>query len=361
MVTIQPIYEYYDFNSTDDLNQQWELPCNKKEVKQFARFFIPLFYSIMCVTGLLGNSLVIVIYVFYEKLKTVTNIYMVNLAVADLLFLCTLPFWAVNACHGWIFDTFMCKVMNGAYTVNFYSCMLILTCVSINRYNVIVQATKMLNCKYRRCHSVVCTAVWLLAIILSLPQFIFSEARTDSSSKICSMVYPTNLSVAIKVQVNIIQMTVGFLIPFAAMVICYSIIAKTLLHGKGFQKHKSLRIIFVIVIVFVFCQLPFNIVKLMETLSIINNVSIKCTDSIKVDYAIIVTKCIAYVHCCLNPILYVFFGVKFKKYIFKFMKDIGCIGQNRLALYMRTEPETSQFGSGMSDTVKPEVTSMHTL
>uniref|UniRef100_UPI00398EDFA7 C-X-C chemokine receptor type 6-like n=1 Tax=Pristiophorus japonicus TaxID=55135 RepID=UPI00398EDFA7 len=313
---------------------------------------MPCFYSVIFVTGLLGNSLVMVTYVFYEKLKTMTDVYMMNLAIADLLFLCTLPFWAVDAHSEWIFGTSMCKIVNSAYTVNLYSCMLTLACVSVNRYNAIVQATKILNSRNKRFHSIlVCLGVWVFAIILTLPEFILSKAYIDLPDKTtCTMVYPPNSGSIVIVGVYVTQMVVGFLIPFVTMIICYSIIAKTLLQAKGFQKHKSLKIIVAVVVVFVICELPFNIVLLMQTLQIVREEDSSCEYSANFDYAIIVTEGIAYVHCCLNPVLYVFLGVKFRNSFLKILKDSGCLSQKQLAGNLKTEYETSQPASGISET-----------
>ncbi|XP_078395647.1 C-X-C chemokine receptor type 6-like [Cetorhinus maximus] len=345
------IYEYYEDNITLPFQISVSY-CENTEVDDFSGVFMPCFYSIVFVIGLLGNSLVIVTYVYYEKLKTVTDVYMMNLAIADLLFLCTLPFWAVDAYIEWIFGTCMCKIVNGAYTVNLYSCMLILTCVSVNRYKAIVQATKMINNKNKKKHSMfICVGVWVFTIILTLPEFILSEAHTSASNKTkCVMMSPPNSGNMIKVGVYVTQMVVGFLIPFVAMIICYSIIAKTLLQHKGCQKHKSLKIIFAVVVAFVFCELPFNIVLLIDTIKIIKQEIPSCEYTANADYAIIVTESIAYVHCCLNPILYVFLGVKFRNSFLKILKDAGCISQKQLAGYLKTESETSRPVSGISET-----------
>ncbi|XP_038652630.1 C-X-C chemokine receptor type 6-like [Scyliorhinus canicula] len=350
-------YEYYDENVT--LPFKPTTFCENTKVGDFKEVFMPCFYSVVFVAGLLGNSLVIVVYVYYEKLKTVTDVYMVNLAIADLLFLCTLPFWAVDAYTGWIFGTFMCRLVNGVYTVNFYSCMLILTCVSVNRYKAIVQATKTLRNKTSKINSMfICGGVWLFTIMLALPEFILSEAKkTDTLTTItCNMMYPPKSGNLIKLVVHVTQMAVGFLIPFVAMSICYSIIVKTLLQAKKFQKHKSLKIIFALVVAFVICELPFNIVMLMETVQIIRQETASCEYTANVHYAIIVTESIAYVHCCLNPILYVFLGVKFRNSFLKILKDIGCLSQKQLAGYLKTECETSRPESGVS-----EITTMYPL
>ncbi|XP_069766376.1 C-C chemokine receptor type 7-like [Narcine bancroftii] len=331
--------------------------CETSGIRNFGRFFMPSLYAIIFVTGLLGNVLVIVTFVFYTK-KTMMDVYMMNLAIADMIFLCTLPFWAVDAYSEWIFGTPVCKIMNGVYTINFYSCMLTLVCVSVNRYNFIVQSTKMLRSKSKIFHTkLTCAGVWMLAIILALPEFILSEAYGDLPDKIiCTMVYPPNSNNIIKLGVCVIQMVVGFLIPFVTMIICYTIIAKTLLQAKGFQKNKTLKIILAVVITFMICELPFNIVLLMQTLQIISEDNISCEYRVNMDYAIIITESIAYVHCCLNPILYVFLGVKFRNNFLKMLKDIRCISHKHLTQYLKTECETSQQKSGISDS-----TSLHPL
>ncbi|XP_078054947.1 C-X-C chemokine receptor type 6-like [Mustelus asterias] len=345
-------YEYYEDNSTLFPFNLSSTFCEKAKVGEFKEVFLPCVYSVVFVSGLLGNSLVIVTYVYYEKLKTVADVYMMNLAIADLLFLCTLPFWVVDGYSGWIFGTYMCKIVNGTYTVNLYSCMLILTSVTINRFRAIVQATKTLNNKHKKnCSVLTCVGIWVFTIILALPEFILSETKIDPLNKIiCKMDYPPNSGNIIKMGVRVTQMVVGFLIPFIAMIICYSIIAKTLLQAKGFQKHKSLKIIVAVVVVFVICELPFNIVLLVQTLQIYNEENASCEYSANVDYAIIVTESIAYVHCCLNPILYVFLGVKFRNSFLKILKDTGCISQKQLAGYLKTECETSRPISGVSET-----------
>ncbi len=44
-------------------------------------------YVLICIVGSVGNGLVIFVVLRYTKMKTVTNMYILNLAVADLCFL----------------------------------------------------------------------------------------------------------------------------------------------------------------------------------------------------------------------------------------------------------------------------------
>lgn len=69
-----------------------------------AGILIPLIYIAVCIVGLIGNTLVIHIVLRYSQTESVTNIYILNLAIADELFMLGLPFLAVqNGLLSWPF------------------------------------------------------------------------------------------------------------------------------------------------------------------------------------------------------------------------------------------------------------------
>lgn len=73
-------------------------------------------YGIVFVVGLMGNTLVIYVVLRYTKMQTVTNLYILNLAVADEFFLIGIPFLMVTSGLGfWPFGTIMCKVSNAIF------------------------------------------------------------------------------------------------------------------------------------------------------------------------------------------------------------------------------------------------------
>ncbi|XP_063160078.1 C-X-C chemokine receptor type 6 [Candoia aspera] len=310
---MEEVYDYYAFlsNYTSDDSYSHETFLG------FKRVFLVCMYSFACIFGVAGNSLVIIVLVFYKKVKMLTDIFLVSLAIADLSFLCTLPFWAYSAAEEWIFYTLPCQIILGLYTLNLYGSMLTLTSITIERYFVIVQATKTRIRQHKRRFwgIVVCILIWVISLLLALPQFIFStEEKLDK--KICFANYSSQF---MELFTETTQMTLGFFCPMLIMIICYSIIVKTLVSAKGFHKHKSLQIIFAIVVTFILTQMPYNLLKL-----------IRASDryimlSYKFDYALIITEAIAYFHGCLNPVLYVFVGVKFRKNLTKILKNNCCV------------------------------------
>ncbi|KAK2901002.1 hypothetical protein Q8A67_009117 [Cirrhinus molitorella] len=98
-------------NITADPNVALKLTCNMTGHHDFIFTFIPVVYSCNFIIGIIGNSLVVTVIYFCLKLKTVANIFVLNLAVSDLTFLLTLPIWAIYTATGyeWLFGDFLCK------------------------------------------------------------------------------------------------------------------------------------------------------------------------------------------------------------------------------------------------------------
>ncbi|XP_060705839.1 C-C chemokine receptor type 9-like [Hemiscyllium ocellatum] len=313
-----------DYSQAYDYDDESSGLCRKSDVRQFAQHFTPPFYTIVFLLGFVGNILVVVIYAFYKRLRNMTDVYLLNLAIADLLFLCTLPFWALDAKFGWIFGNILCKTVRGFYKINFFSCMLLLTCISIDRYIAIVKAIKARVSKQKIfLHSkLISLVVWVTAILLSLPDFHYSSKNESQQS--CSTDYPGSI---LKVAGLAMQVTVGFFLPFAVMLFCYSTIIWKLLQAKSFQKHRAIKLIGTVVSVFVLSQLPYNSMMIMKAMDAANMTITDCGMLKNVDIATQITKSIAFLHSCLNPFLYAFLGVRFRQDLLRIMKDIGCMGQ----------------------------------
>ncbi|XP_072880743.1 C-C chemokine receptor type 9-like [Hemitrygon akajei] len=314
--TITYTAEYYDYD------EESSGMCRKSEVRQFAQYFLPPFYFSVFVLGFVGNVLVVVLYAYYKRIKTMTDVYLLNLAIADILFLCTLPFWALNAISGWIFGNFMCKTANSIYKINFFSCILLLSCISIDRYIAIVKAVKARVSKKKMLLQSKLTSliVWVIAVLLSLPEFCFS--LQDEVQRSCFTVYPEK---NLKATGFAVQVAAGFFLPFTVMTVCYSTIVWKLLRARNFQKHRAIKVIGAVVAVFVLSQLPYNSIMIMKAMDAINITITDCQTLKNLDIATQITQCIAFLHSCLNPLLYAFIGVKFRKDLLKIMKDIGCV------------------------------------
>ena len=62
-----------------------------------------------------------------------------------------------------------------------------------------------------------------------------------------------------------------------------------------------------------------------------------CALSIKIDICFQVTQTVAFFHSCLNPVLYVFVGERFRRDLVKTLKNLGCISQAQWVSFTRRE------------------------
>ncbi|XP_053120121.1 C-C chemokine receptor type 7 isoform X2 [Hemicordylus capensis] len=323
-------FDIYDYNATVDYDH-FEQPCNKDDVRRFRATFLPAMYSLVCFVGLVGNGLVMVTYIYFKRLKTMTDIYLLNLALADILFLLTLPFWAVSAVKYWIFKAFACKAIHCICKMSFFSGMLLLLSISIDRYFAIVQAPSAHRLRSQRvvASKVTCLFIWILAFILSIPELTHWDVyQLKNEQPRCTIVKGNLLAFGTGIRIS--QMVFGFLVPLLVMTICYWIIIRTLLQARSFEKNRAIKVLLAVVVVFVAFQLPYNSVVLVQTITAFNNTQGQCDAMKRLDVADNVTYSLACFRCCLNPFLYAFIGIKFRNDLLRLLKDMGCISQAKL-------------------------------
>ncbi|KAE8289587.1 C-C chemokine receptor type 6 [Larimichthys crocea] len=299
----------YDYN-TEDYPDDGFCNFSPDPMEVITQTYI---HSIICAFGLIGNALVIITYIFYKRTKTMTDVFLFNVAVADLIFVVALPFIIYNEQHNWLQGPVVCKMLRSVYSINLYSGMLLLACISV---------------------------------FLTLPTLIYTEISEDmnlGSSKpvtMCQLTFnKTETAKLMKVLVPSLQMAIGFLLPLLMMVFCYSSILCTLLRAQSNnQRHKAIRVVLAVVVVFIMCHLPYNAALLNHTMSLFKERSCEA-EQIKLR-VLAISRSIAYLHCCLNPILYAFIGVKFRSHFRQIMLDLWCFSKKYI-YSVRTSRATS--------------------
>ncbi|XP_030578893.1 C-C chemokine receptor type 6-like [Archocentrus centrarchus] len=323
----------YNINTTTDDNDiDGFCDLNPDPTEVITQTYI---HSIICTFGLIGNILVMVTYIFYKRTKTMTDVYLFNVAASDLIFAATLPLVMYNEQHGWSMGTVACKVLRSTYSINLYSGMLLLACISGDRYIAIVKATRSFGTRSRALiySRLICCGVWVFAAVLTLPTLIYTERYEEPGTyleadnvTVCQMSFSkTETAELIKLMVPSLQMAVGFLQPLCVMVFCYSSIIYTLLRAQSNERHKAVRVVFAVVVVFIVCHLPYNVTLLIHTLSLFKQRSCDA-EKVKLKF-LAIFRSVAYLHCCLNPFLYAFIGVKFRSHFRQIMLDLWCVSK----------------------------------
>lgn len=295
--------------------------CSRSGNRDFRAWFFPTAYSIICFMAVVGNSLVILTYIYFSRLKTMTDIYLLSLALADLLFALTLPFWAASMTK-WLLGTFLCKAMRTMYRITFFSGMFLLTCISVDRYFAITKAVSAHRCRSRAIYigKVSSLVIWLVAVLFSIPEMIYTQVSVNDT---CELYHDQSEQMVVSMQVT--QLVLGFAIPSLVMLFCYSSIVRTLVLARSFEKNKAIKVIFAVVSVFLICQTPYNFVLVLKTADKAAGETTDCGLSNAMIYAMDVTSALAFVRCCVNPFLYAFIGVKFRHDLLKLLKQLGCM------------------------------------
>ncbi|XP_067874596.1 C-X-C chemokine receptor type 3-2-like isoform X1 [Heterodontus francisci] len=350
-ITTDYYYDYYDgIDALDFLNKQ---PCRPIVVEKFVRIFVPVLYSLVLFLGVLGNGMVILIIARYKRARrTITDTFILHLAIADLLLVFTLPFWAVEAVNGWVFGNTMCKLVGAIFAINLYSSILFLVCISFDRYLAIVHAIHMYKKRKPIYIHVTCFVVWVFCFMLAMVDLIFRKEYSSSylNSTVCTYIFDPASAGAWNLSIRVAHHTIAFFMPMAAMLYCYCMIFKTLCHTQMFERQKTLKVVIAIVVVFIACWLPYNMVLFVDTLQSLGAIDTYCAMLNILDISRTVTQSLGLIHSCLNPLLYAFIGVKFRHEMVRVLVGIGCLKKKVLVSQRQRKNKRASFAISDSET-----------
>ncbi|XP_051262885.1 C-C chemokine receptor type 1 isoform X4 [Dicentrarchus labrax] len=312
-VTIYDYSQYYD-------ESELFAPCNSVDVRDFGKVFLPTLYSLVFILGFIGNGLVVCVLVKYRHQTNLTDICLFNLALSDLLFVITLPFYANYAVVSqWLFGDFMCHLAAASHTTGFFSSIFFMVLMTLDCYVVIMHAHTVVQYRTLRAGVALTVLVWMLSFSVSLPAIVFTKVTNESHGQSCDFV-PEND--AWKLYNLFTTNLLGLVIPLLVMVVSYSRIIPTLVNMRSTKKHRVVKLIISIVVVFFLFWAPYNISLFLGFLKDEEKLQgDPCTLDSNLKLAVTVTEAFAYTHCCLNPIIYAFVGQKFMKRALRLLKS----------------------------------------
>nr|KAF6334767.1 atypical chemokine receptor 2 [Pipistrellus kuhlii] len=307
-------YEYY-------LDNVVFAPCMKHEVLAFGKVFLPVFYSLVFVLGLSGNLLLLVVLLRYVPRRRMTEVYLLNLAISNLLFVVTLPFWIITVAWHWVFGNFLCKMVSTLYTINLYSGIFFISCMSLDKYLQIVHAQPHHKLRTRAKRWLLAVIVWAVALAVSIPDMVF--VRTHQNHEGVWNCYAdfgghgTIWKLILRFQQNIL----GFILPLFAMIFFYFRIGSALVRLRPPGQGRALKVAVALVVAFFVLWFPYNLILFLHSLMDLK-VFGDCKTSNYLDYALQVTESIAFLHCCVTPVLYAFSIRCFCQYLKAFLAEL---------------------------------------
>ncbi|XP_033843295.1 galanin receptor type 1b [Periophthalmus magnuspinnatus] len=288
---------------------------------------VPVLFGVIFVLGVVGNSLVLAVVgrarygtggiagsASALRAASPTNLFILNLSVADLCFLlvCVPVHATIYSLPEWVFGAFLCTFGHYVFTVCMLVSIFTLTAMSVDRYVAVVLSKKSALIRSRRNALLGVALIWTLALVLSVPvaqHQVLTGHPTAPNSTFCWERWPGPSRSVYRVSILVL----GYLLPLLLISCCY---AKVLFHlhkkmknmskKSERSKKKTAQTVLLVVTAFSLCWMPHHIIAMWVEFGRfpLNDASFAFR---------IVAHCLSYGNSCVNPILYAFLSENFRK------------------------------------------------
>ncbi|XP_039986994.1 C5a anaphylatoxin chemotactic receptor 1 [Xiphias gladius] len=294
------LYDYYDIPH--------DIPDIVTPEIQPIQIVALVLYGLVVLLGVPGNALVVWVTGFCMP-RSVTSLWFLNLALADLLCCLSIPLLMVPLAHDdhWHFGPLACTLVKGLFYLVMYCSVLQLVLISVDRWLLVSRPVWCQNNRRPKKAACCCVVVWCVALIGSIPQFVYTQEIKAGDEKRECLTVNTVLSAWI---VTSFRFLLGFFLPFLVIVICHLVVYRRAQHGMSRGRTRSkrtLRVIIAVLLSFFLCWLPLHIVDFLMLMT-----RRKSIHSPRIYLTHVLALCLAYFNSCLNPLLYVCLGQSFK-------------------------------------------------
>ncbi|KAI4824185.1 hypothetical protein KUCAC02_012719 [Chaenocephalus aceratus] len=274
----------------------------------FTRTFLPPVYILVFIVGLLANGWGLKSLVQKWKKLGNINVFVLNLGLADVLYLLTLPLLMVYYFMGnkWIFGDVLCKITRFCFNLNLYGSIGFLTCISVYRYLAIVHPMRVMG-RISVLHSVgISVLVWLLVSIQSLPDMFFSKTFGNKPGKCYDTTGKFYVEDYLKYSLG--WTLTGFCIPFLIALGCYGHVIVVLCRTNTTDKvlkQRCLKLLFILILLYSVCYIPYHVLKNLNLWSRVLSKQRQCRkwfDAVYIAHQI--SRGLVCLNSALNPLVY---------------------------------------------------------
>ncbi|XP_004587336.1 neuromedin-B receptor [Ochotona princeps] len=319
-------------NQSCPFPEVWErdpLPASDRSPAELViRGVIPSLYLLIITVGLLGNILLVKIFITNSAMRSVPNIFISNLAAGDLLLLLTcVPVDASRYFFDeWMFGKVGCKLIPAIQLTSVGVSVFTLTALSADRYRAIVNPMDIQTSGMLLWTCVKAMGIWVVSVLLAVPEAVFSEVARidglDNSSFTACIPYPQSDELHPKIH-SVLIFLVYFLIPLSIISVYYYHIAKTLIKSahnlpgeynehtkKQMETRKRLaKIVLVFVGCFVFCWFPNHILYMYRSFNYK-----EIDPSLGHMIVTLIARVLSFCNSCVNPFALYLLSESFRKH-----------------------------------------------
>ncbi|XP_008299475.1 urotensin-2 receptor [Stegastes partitus] len=290
---------------------------------------------IMCAMGVAGNTYTLIITRSAALRRTGSMyVYIVNLALADLLYLSTIPFVVCTYfAHDWLFGEAGCRILLSLDLLTMHASVFILVAMSLERYRAVARPFSAHRSSSRN-RRLAAGIIWGLAFVLTLPMMVMirlREGKPTVAGLVKRICFPTWTQEAFKAYITVLFFT-SVLVPGLVIVGLYAGLARRYwaaqasLGGSSRSvrrrglKQKVVSMIFSIVVAYWACFLPFWGWQLAKLFS---PESLRALSPAAHNYVNFFVTCLTYGNSCINPFLYTLLTRNYKDYLAQKGQSVG--------------------------------------
>ncbi|XP_007537719.2 atypical chemokine receptor 3 [Erinaceus europaeus] len=301
-------------NSSDCISVD-TLSCPAPAPRAALLYGLALLYVFIFLAGALANAAVLWAGLRAPGPGADARCYVLNLAVADLCVVVTVPLWTASLLRRdqWPLGRLSCQLAHLLFSVNLFCSIFLLAAMSLDRYLAVARPPR--RPPARR---LACGLAWLLAVAVSLPDTVFLQTVTSASGNetFCRPLYPEQSAREWLLAVELLSLLLGFAGPFCVIAASYCLLARALAASPDAER-RGRRLPLAYVLVFALCWLPYRAAALLDVALALHLVPFSCRLEEALLAALHVTQCLSLLHCCVNPLLY---GLAHRAYRYELMK-----------------------------------------
>ncbi|XP_045487912.1 neuropeptide SIFamide receptor-like [Pieris rapae] len=298
-------------------------------------------YLLVFLVGLVGNFFVIAVVYRSPRMRTVTNFFIVNLAVADILVIvfCLPATLMSNIFVPWVLGWLMCKTVPYVQGLSVAASVYSLVAVSLDRFLAIWWPLKCQITK-RRARMMI-FFIWVFAVVVTVPWVFFFDLVVvfDESPHVhlCLDVWPNPISEVLYFVIG--NLIFCYILPMVLITMCYILIwikvwrrsiptdtqDAQMERMQQKSKVKVVKMLIAVVILFVLSWFPLYLIFARIKLG----GPIQKWEAEMLPIVTPLAQWLGSSNSCINPILYAFFNKKYRKGFVAIVKSRKCCGRLR--------------------------------
>lgn len=230
----------------------------------------PVVYVAVLLVGFPANCLALYFGYLQIKARNELGVYLCNLTLADLCYICSLPFWLqyVLQHDDWPYSELSCQLCGILLYENIYISVAFLCCISIDRYLAVAHPFRFHQVRTLKAAVVISVAIWAKELLVSMYFLQYPEVVEEPHShhRLCFEHYPL---LPWQRAFNYYRFLVGFLFPLGLLAAAYQGILRAVRRSHGTQQSRKAqiqRLVLSTVVIFLVCFLPYHVLLLIRSI-----------------------------------------------------------------------------------------------